>query len=56
MTDNISYDFSFSRVEMPYETFAGIAIRTRYFINVVINRSYGKVTKEEDFLVHNAKN
>jgi len=53
LTDNISYDFAFSRVEMPYETFAGISHRTRYFINVVINRNYGKVTKEEDFLVHN---
>jgi hypothetical protein len=38
---------------MPYETFAGISYRTRYFISVVINRNYGKVTKEEDFLVHN---
>jgi vacuolar protein sorting-associated protein 26 len=53
LTDNISYDFGFSRVEMPYETFAGISHRTRYLISVVINRNYGKVTQEEDFLVHN---
>jgi len=38
---------------MPYETFAGISFRTRYFVSVIINRNYGKVTKEEDFLVHN---
>jgi Vacuolar protein sorting-associated protein 26 len=53
LTDNISYDFGFIRVDLPYETFAGISFRTRYFINVVINRNYGKIVKEEDFLVHN---
>jgi hypothetical protein len=53
LSDNISYDFGFARVEMPYETFAGISFRTRYYINVSINRNYGKITKEEDFLVHN---
>lgn len=40
---------------MPYDCYTGIAVKLRYFINVVINRSYGKVTKEEDFIVHNAK-
>ena len=54
LTDNISYDFAFSRVELPFETFAGLSLRTRYYVGVVINRNYGKVTKEEDFLVHNA--
>jgi vacuolar protein sorting-associated protein 26 len=53
LTDNISYDFAFNRVEMPYETFAGISFRTRYFVSVFIDRNYGKVTKQEDFLVHN---
>ena len=53
LTDNISYDFGFSRVDLPYETFAGISFRTRYYINVIIIRNYGKITKEEDFLVHN---
>jgi vacuolar protein sorting-associated protein 26 len=54
LTDNISYDFAFSRVELPFETFAGISFRIRYYVGVVINRNYGKVIKEEDFLVHNA--
>ncbi len=53
LTDNVSYDFGFARVDMPNETFAGISFRTRYYINVSINRNYGKITKEEDFLVHN---
>ncbi len=50
-TDNISYDFNFNAVNMPYETYSGFAVRLRYYINVVINRSFGKITKEEDFLV-----
>lgn len=55
LSDNISYDFSFPRAVLPYETYAGIAARLRYFINVVINRSYGgSVTREEDFIVQNA--
>ena len=53
LTDNISYDFGFSSVELLHETFAGISFRTRYYINVIIIRNYGKITKEEDFLVHN---
>jgi vacuolar protein sorting-associated protein 26 len=54
LSDNISYDFNFSSVDMPYETYAGISIRVRYYVNAVINRSFGgKITKEEDFLVHN---
>ena len=29
-------------------------IRLRYYINVVINRQYNKITKEEEFIVANA--
>jgi vacuolar protein sorting-associated protein 26 len=53
LSDNISYDFGFSRFELPFETFAGISFRTRYYVNLIILRNYGKITKEEDFLVHN---
>lgn len=28
-------------------------MRVRYFINVVINRQYNRITKEEEFLVYN---
>ena len=53
LSDNISYDFSFSRVEKLYESFHnGTALRVSYFILVVLNRTYGKITKEEDFLVY----
>ena len=55
LTDNISYDFSFNHVKMPYDTYAGIAIRLRYYINVIVKRSHGNVTKEEDFIVNNSR-
>lgn len=29
-------------------------IRVRYFINVIINRNYNRITKEEEFIVQNA--
>ncbi len=44
LTDNISYDFAFSRVELPFETFAGLSTRTRFYVGVVINRNFGKVS------------
>jgi vacuolar protein sorting-associated protein 26 len=53
LTDNVSYDFQFNRVEKQFETYNGIVIRLRYYINVVINRNYNKITKEEEFIVSN---
>lgn len=51
LTDNMTYDFSFNRVEKQFESYNGIVVRLRYFINVVINRSYNRITKEEEFIV-----
>lgn len=53
LTDNMTYDFSFNRVEKQFESYNGIVVRLRYFINVVINRNYNKITKEEEFIVQN---
>ena len=36
-----------------YETYNGLVVRTRYFIHVVINRSYNRITREEEFIVYN---
>eukprot|EP00347_Sterkiella_histriomuscorum_P007696 403347921 len=52
LNDNVSYDYTFSRVEKPFETYNGINVKLRYFIQVVINRSYNKIIKEEEFVVH----
>lgn len=51
LTDNVNYDFQFNRVEKQFESYQGIVVRLRYYINVVINRSYNKITAEEEFIV-----
>jgi vacuolar protein sorting-associated protein 26 len=48
--DSSSYEFNFSQVEFPWESYVGLNMRVRYFINVIINRST-KITKEEDLIV-----
>lgn len=53
MTDSCEYTFSFNRVEKKFESYNGIIVRLRYFVNVVINRNYNKITKEEEFIVYN---
>jgi len=53
LTDNMTYDFAFNRVEKQFESYNGIVVRLRYYINVVINRSYNRITKEEEFIVYN---
>ena len=47
----MTYDFAFNRVEKQFETYNGIVCRLRYFVNVVINRNYNRITKEEEFIV-----
>ena len=54
LTDNMTYDFAFNRVEKQFESYNGIVVRLRYFVNVVINRNYNRITKEEEFIVQNA--
>ena len=49
----MTYDFAFNRVEKQFESYNGIVVRLRYFINVVINRNYNRITKEEEFMVQN---
>ena len=53
MTDSTEYNFSFNRVEKKFETYNGIVVRLRYYIQVIINRSYNRITKEEEFIVFN---
>jgi len=53
LTDNASYPFAFNRSEKQFESYNGIMVRVRYFVNVIINRNYAKVTKEEEFIVQN---
>ena len=51
LTDNAAYNFEFKRSEKQFESYNGIMVRIRYFINVTISRQYAKITKEEEFIV-----
>jgi vacuolar protein sorting-associated protein 26 len=54
LSDDVMYDFQFNRVEKQFETYNGIVVKLRYFLHVVINRNYNRITKEEEFIVCNA--
>ena len=49
--ENSDYDFQFPKCELLHESYNGGIVRVRYYINVVINRSYGKIIKEAEFVV-----
>jgi vacuolar protein sorting-associated protein 26 len=51
LTDNQTYPFEFKKSEKQFESYNGIMVRIRYYINVTINRQYAKVTKQEEFIV-----
>jgi vacuolar protein sorting-associated protein 26 len=53
LTDNAEYTFAFNRSEKQFESYNGIMVRVRYYVNVIINRNYAKITKEEEFIVQN---
>ena len=40
-------------MEKQFESYPGIGVRLRYFILVTINRSYGRIKAEEEFVVYN---
>ncbi|CDW90814.1 hbeta58 vps26 protein [Stylonychia lemnae] len=42
LNDNVSYDFQFGRVDKQFQSYNGSQVKLR---------SYGKITKEEDFVV-----
>jgi len=53
LTESRRYNFDFSTVEKPYESYNGLNVRLRYFIRVTVTRNYtsGNVVKEQEFVV-----
>jgi len=51
LTQNTSFDFEFSQVEKPFETYAGVNVRLRYFLRVTMGRRLTDLTKELDLAV-----
>ena len=47
-----NYEFEFEPDERPYESYNGINVRCRYFIEVVIERSYlANISNTQDIVV-----
>jgi hypothetical protein len=52
--DTQRYEFDFSAVEKPYESYRGANVGLRYFIRVSVARNYsGNIVREQEFLVQN---
>ena len=45
-----TYDYT-TKSEKQFETYNGIMVRVRYYVQVTISRQYAKVTKQEEFIV-----
>ncbi|XP_005101984.1 vacuolar protein sorting-associated protein 26B-like isoform X2 [Aplysia californica] len=52
LTQNTSYNFEFSQVEKPYESYTGANVRLRYFLRVTIVKRISDTVKEQDIVVH----
>lgn len=54
--DDKTYEFVFSKVDKPYETYSGTKIQLCYIVRVTISRGYAsRVVKEEEFAVSNVE-
>ena len=53
LTENVTYDFQFNRVEKQFESYNGIVVRVRYYVAVSVNRAYNRISKDEEFVVYN---
>jgi vacuolar protein sorting-associated protein 26 len=56
LLDDKTYEFSFSKVDKPYETYSGTGVILRYMVRITINRGFAsKIVKEEEFAVNNVE-
>ncbi|OAF66359.1 Vacuolar protein sorting-associated protein 26 [Intoshia linei] len=46
------YSFQFENVNKPYESYAGFNVRLRYFVRIVINKTWNNYINERDIIVH----
>lgn len=48
-----AYEFEFTEVDKPHESYDGINVRLRYFLRTTVQRAYGRtIVHEENFRVH----
>ncbi|XP_043853488.1 vacuolar protein sorting-associated protein 26B [Dromiciops gliroides] len=51
-TQSQTFDFEFTHVEKPYESYTGQNVKLRYFLRATISRRLNDVVKEMDIVVH----
>nr|XP_014353775.1 PREDICTED: vacuolar protein sorting-associated protein 26B-like [Latimeria chalumnae] len=52
ITQSQTFDFEFTHVEKPYESYTGQNVKLRYFLRATISRRLNDITKEMDIVVH----
>ncbi|XP_024612648.1 vacuolar protein sorting-associated protein 26B [Neophocaena asiaeorientalis asiaeorientalis] len=52
VTQSQAFDFEFTHVEKPYESYTGQNVKLRYFLRATISRRLNDVVKEMDIVVH----
>ncbi|RXM95289.1 Vacuolar protein sorting-associated protein 26B-A [Acipenser ruthenus] len=52
LTQSQTFDFEFTHVEKPYESYTGQNVKLRYFLRATISRRLNDVVKEMDIVVH----
>lgn len=52
LTQNAKFNFSFHKVNKPYESYVGANVKLRYFLRITIFRRLTDITREMDLIVH----
>uniref|UniRef100_A0AAZ3R422 Uncharacterized protein n=1 Tax=Oncorhynchus tshawytscha TaxID=74940 RepID=A0AAZ3R422_ONCTS len=52
LTQSQTFDFEFTHVEKPYETYTGQNVKLRYFLRATVSRRLNDISKEMDIVVH----
>ncbi|KAI3374000.1 hypothetical protein L3Q82_021991 [Scortum barcoo] len=52
LTQSQTFDFEFTHVEKPYESYTGQNVKLRYFLRATISRRLNDISKELDIVVH----
>ncbi|KAI4881410.1 hypothetical protein NFI96_027128 [Prochilodus magdalenae] len=52
MTQSQTFDFEFTHVEKPYESYTGQNVKLRYFLRATVSRRLNDISKEMDIVVH----
>uniref|UniRef100_A0A3P9HVV1 VPS26, retromer complex component B n=1 Tax=Oryzias latipes TaxID=8090 RepID=A0A3P9HVV1_ORYLA len=52
ITQSQSFDFEFTHVEKPYESYTGQNVKLRYFLRATVVRRLNDISKEMDIVVH----